>query len=72
MYFFRNGSPKKTDSNISLYLMECILTLTSSLPPDVHANPHFTAFLWQKFCPNLAATLGSPGRINFDKKFNYK
>lgn len=66
------GSPKRTDCAGSLYLMECILTLVTSLPPDVHANPHFTAFLWQKFCPTLAATLGSPGRVNMDKKFTYK
>uniref|UniRef100_A0A182QB76 SEC7 domain-containing protein n=1 Tax=Anopheles farauti TaxID=69004 RepID=A0A182QB76_9DIPT len=56
----------------SLYLMECILTLVVSLPADVHANPHFTAFLWQKFCPTLAATMGSPGRVNKDKKFTYR
>ncbi|XP_049546129.1 brefeldin A-inhibited guanine nucleotide-exchange protein 3 [Anopheles darlingi] len=59
-------------SNSSLYLMECILTLVVSLPADVHANPHFTAFLWQKFCPTLAATMGSPGRVNKDKKFTYR
>ncbi|XP_037938605.1 brefeldin A-inhibited guanine nucleotide-exchange protein 3 [Teleopsis dalmanni] len=68
-----NNSPnKKIDNNCSLYLTECILTLTSALPRNVHANPHFTSFLWQKFCPTLAAALGSPGRVNLDKKFTYK
>lgn len=65
-----NGTPKKQHS--SLFLMECILTLTSSLPSDVHSSPHFTAFLWKTFCPSLAASLGSPGRVNIDKKFSYK
>ena len=65
-----NGTPKKQRS--SLFLMECILTLTSSLPHDVHSSPHFTAFLWKTFCPSLAASLGSPGRVNIDKKFSYK
>ncbi|XP_052900381.1 brefeldin A-inhibited guanine nucleotide-exchange protein 3 [Anopheles moucheti] len=69
-----NGNTKANESapNSSLYLMECILTLVVSLPSDVHANPHFTAFLWQKFCPTLAATMGSPGRVNKDKKFTYR
>lgn len=65
-----NGTPKKQHS--SLFLMECILTLTSSLPHDVHSSPHFTAFLWKTFCPSLAASLGFPGRVNIDKKFSYK
>lgn len=56
----------------SLFFIESILTLTSSLPNDVHGSPHFTAFLWKTFCPNLAASLGSPGRVNIDKKFSYK
>lgn len=68
----RVGTPKKSDACGSLYLTECILTLVTSLPRNVHSNPHFTSFLWQKFCPTLAAALGSPGRINLDKKFTYK
>lgn len=68
-----NGSPKKGEkNNNSLFLIECILTLTSTLPPGVRANPHFTLFLWQKFCPTLAEILGSPRRLNLEKKFNYK
>ncbi|XP_058064103.1 brefeldin A-inhibited guanine nucleotide-exchange protein 3 [Anopheles bellator] len=67
------GNPKAIETgSSSLYLMECILTLVVSLPSDVHANPHFTAFLWQKFCPTLAATMGSPGRVNKSKKFTYR
>lgn len=68
----RVGTPKKNDSCGSLYLTECVLTLTTALPKNVQTNPHFTAFLWQKFCPTLAAALGSPGRVNLDKKFTYK
>lgn len=56
----------------TLFLTECILSVTSALPKSVQCNPHFTAFLWQKFCPTLAAALGSPGRVNLDKKFTYK
>lgn len=67
-----NGTPKKSSQPNSLFLMECILTLTSSLPRDVHTSPHFTAFLWKTFCPSLAASLGFPQRINTDKKFSYK
>lgn len=65
-----NSTPKKQNS--SLFFIESILTLTSSLPNDVHSSPHFTAFLWKTFFPNLAAALGSPGRVNIDKKFSYK
>lgn len=67
-----NGSPKRNDTNGTLFLTECILTLATSLSKDVQSNPHFTAFLWQKFCPTLAASLGSPGRVNLEKKFTYK
>lgn len=65
-----NSTPKKQHS--SLFFIECILTLTSSLSSDVNSSPHFMAFLWKTFCPNLAASLGFPGRINMDKKFTYK
>lgn len=70
-----NGSPsKRAADNIggSLFLTECILTLTTALPRNVQNNLHFTAFLWQKFCPTLAAALGSPGRVNVGKKFTYR
>lgn len=66
------SSPKKAEAQDSLFLMECVLTLTSALPNDVNSSPHFTAFLWQKFCPTLAAALGAPGRVNIDKKITYK
>lgn len=65
------STPSKKQHS-SLFFIESILTLTSSLPSDVHSSPHFTAFLWKTFCPNLAASLGSPGRVNIDKKFSYK
>lgn len=64
------ATPKKQQS--TLFYIESILTLTSSLSSDVHSSPHFTAFLWKTFCPNLAASLGSPGRVNIDKKFSYR
>lgn len=70
-----SGSPsKRAADNIggSLFLTECILTLTTALPRNVQNNLHFTAFLWQKFCPTLAAALGSPGRVNVGKKFTYR
>lgn len=54
------------------FYLECILTLTASIPKESQYNPHFTAFLWQKFCPHLAAVLGFPSRINLDKKITYK
>lgn len=46
----RISSPKKNDTGGSLFLTECILSLASTLPRNVQTNPHFTAFLWQKFC----------------------
>lgn len=68
----QNNHQQSTASPGTLFLTECILSVTSALPKSVQCNPHFTAFLWQKFCPTLAAALGSPGRVNLDKKFTYK
>lgn len=71
LFVCRISSPKKNDTGGSLFLTECILSLASTLPRNVQTNPHFTAFLWQKFCPTLAGALGSPNRVNLDKKFTY-
>ncbi|XP_050677037.1 brefeldin A-inhibited guanine nucleotide-exchange protein 3 [Leptidea sinapis] len=45
---------------LSLFFLDCLLTLMSSLSERVCGNSHFTTFLWQKFCPSLISFLGTP------------